>query len=650
MTLNEMKALYIKANELYHNGGKALMTDKEFDKLEAKIRERAPTWSELRETGAKISKKVGTKLACLMPSLAKFYPDAADKLLAKRKDLKWLVMSKLDGGSLQLEYMNGKPVRAVTRGNGTIGGDISFLLPYLNIPSSLPKKSHIVLRCEALMNKKLFASKYEDKFKNARNMVNGWLNRRKPDPNLKKVSIVVLGIYDMPMRKGLKQAEVWGFDVVDHDVMVLSSQERLSSVLAETRAASEFEMDGLVLCDPDHVLKYDSVDRPKWINAYKENDDEDDADEATVKRIIWQSSRNDLLIPKIEIEPLEIGGTTVTYCTSHNAKWMKERGIGPGAIIKIVRSGDVIPKIIGVVKKGKFQPPTVRYEEKGVHFVALERSKESEVRELLHFFKTMGIEFIASKTVEKLYDAGFTSVLHHIEAFGQKTKHRAKIEMPGFKSETTMTTGMLRYKKAGIGLAMSAKIFMEAQRILEDEGITLLKLMNASNCFESFGERKLALIQSHYMAKGDRDPLKGYLQQTQEWLMNERNWEDLKTIKGMGEASARQFFEGIQRFKIWFRPIFKTRLLKFNEPPFVSGKRVKARKFGPLEGKKVCFTGYRNKDHEAWIEERGGEIVSFGTGTKIDILIYKEGGKSSLKVEKARNLNKRVCTFEEFKK
>jgi NAD-dependent DNA ligase len=202
---------------------------------------------------------------------------------------------------------------------------------------------------------------------------------------------------------------------------------------------------------------------------------------------------------------------------------------------------------------------------------------------------------------------------------------------------------MRPYSDAGIGRAMTEKIYQEFKRALQTEGVTLLQLMNASNCFESFGERKLAMIEQHFLRQGETDPLKAFVKMAPKNLMDERNWCVVKSIKGMGDASARQFFEGVVRFKEWFLPILKTKLIKINMPEVAKKKKVTK---GDLTGQFVSFTSYRNADHEAAVEARGAEVVKYGA--KTTILLYKKGGKASSKIETARAKGIKVCTFEEL--
>ena len=101
MKLDEMKALYTKANDVYNNNedGWLLITDAEFDALEKKTKKADPDWEGLRATGAKVNKKVAVKLPHFMPSLSKVYPENLPKWRAKQKVKQWLMMQKLDGSA-----------------------------------------------------------------------------------------------------------------------------------------------------------------------------------------------------------------------------------------------------------------------------------------------------------------------------------------------------------------------------------------------------------------------------------------------------------------------------------------------------------------------------------------------------------------------
>ncbi len=302
MTLIEKKKLYKKANAAYFND-QPIMTDADFNRLELAIAKEDPDWKELKKTGAKVGKKVAIKLHKLMPSLAKCYPETIAKWIAKQKSKILLALHKLDGSALQGRYRNGRCFQLATRGDGTTGKDISFLIPFLKLPV-ITDKSEVTLRMEAVMSNAVFNKKWlrkseddKDGFDNPRNAVNGLLNRTSRHTAMADIDMVVLGVYGKTMQEGLKWAHKQGFLTATRKEVATDS-DNWEALLIQARTASLYDIDGLVLVPPDQVFDYDSADRPKWTTAYKVNDDEG-AVEVTVLKIIEQISRNDRISPKI---------------------------------------------------------------------------------------------------------------------------------------------------------------------------------------------------------------------------------------------------------------------------------------------------------------------------------------------------------------
>jgi NAD-dependent DNA ligase len=607
-SLKEKKVLYVRYKRAYYNG-KALVSDAVFDRLEDEIRAQDPKWSELTKTGVRVeNKKTEVELERFMPSLGKCYPEHISKWLAKYPGPK-VVMDKLDGSSLQLVYNKGKPVKLITRGNGTMGGDISFFIPHLSLPK-IPYKERLVFRCEALIPVKTFKAKYATKFENARAMVNGMLNRKTPGPALADIHIVVLGLYDSTLGAGIPLAAEWGFKTV----RIEPFSEKVAATLASRLKSSVYEMDGLVIADAKARLIYENADKPKWITAYKENESVEDATSAVVKKIIYQTSRLRRIIPKIKLEPVKLGGVTVEHATCHNAVWMADRKIGPGAVVKIVRSGDVIPKIVGVVKAGKTQLPTVPYKIEGVHFVATEFSKETSVREVMHFMSCVGIEFLGKATIEMLHDEGLERALDYLKLWSE-----------GVPTKLT---------ELGVGKAMTKKIWAEFDR--EFNRLTLKKLMVASSCFDAgVGDRRVNAIEQHY-----EDPAV-FVQLIQ--ATNTGVVQMLQKVPKFGPKTVDLFSSGLVIFRLWLKEAQKYVKIK-------RGQRKMEVKpsTGKLLGKIVSFTTYRDKAHEQFVTENGGTVDKFGATTTI--LLYKKGGRLSSKLDKARAKGVEVLTFEEFRK
>jgi len=610
------RVLYKKAKIAYYEKN-PIMSDAQFDKLELLIAKADPDWAELKKTGVSVQKKTKVALSHFMPSLNKFYPqDLRKKLL----NVPYVVMSKLDGSALQLTVVNGKPTKLVTRGTGVVGGDISFHIKNLNL--KLRGTDSGVFRCEAVMNEKVFLKKWygkgEDEFDNSRNMVNGLLNRKQPHEAFKDIDIVVLGRYGHSIEWGLKSAIAMGLHTVDCKVLSPSEKD-LPVLLEDFRAKSKYNMDGLVLAPSNWTMQYLSQDKPKDIWAFKLND-EVNAQVVEVKRIIWQLSSRGRLIPKIEIKPTQMDGVTVTFCTAHNAKRMKDHKIGPGAKVKVLRSGGVIPKIVGVVKPGKFQGPEQDYKIDGVHFVVNGTSLSDEskftiaTKRILKFLVTMGVEQIASKTIEKL-----------ISSYGPANSHIVKILLLWRKKELGKAL-----VAAGMGANQSAKIVKEFDKVFGGT-ISMKKLMVASQIFGvGIGERKLEMLEKACISMAAFSNYKV-------------SYDKIARVHGFAEKSADLLFAGHKKWCLFLNTLTAAPYNLVIDGSLPQRKAL----VGPLSGKKVSFTGYRDKEQEQRIAAAGGEVINFGAST--NILLYKEGGKESSKVATAQSKGIQVSTFAKLK-
>ena len=615
MTLTQLKVLYKKAKNHYYNAdcnSTPLMTDAKFDKLEDMIRQADPDWAELGSTGVKVNKKTEVELSHFMPSLNKQYPEAMPKWLAANPASNYLVMEKLDGSSLQVTYKGGKPIQVVTRGDGIKGGDISFLIPNMKLPR-IKDERLLILRCEAIISRSAF-KRWESKFDNARNMVNGLLNRRDPHPALKDVDIITLGIYGVPLINGLVFAKSQQLPVVPFkpcDAKNLNT-EVLINVLAARKQNSDYEIDGLVIAPSTFFMDYKNSDKPKGITAFKVNLDEDSV-EAKVEHVIWQISGRGRIVPKIEIAPTKMDGVIVTYCTAHNAQWMNDRSIGPGAVVKLVRSGGVIPKIVEVLKPGRKVVPDIAHKLQGVHYVVSEANSDTErviaVRRIHKFMTTLGIELLAAKTIARLYDSGMTSIKHYIK--NHHLKHK--------------------FEHAGLGDKQIENILNELHRVLKAP-MKMSQLMVATQIFGvGIGERKLKQIEDHGIS------MMGLL------LMSDQDIEHaLKDVSGFSTKTIKLILDGMPKWRKFYE--FAAKHLT------VDGKlehKTVIKVKGSLSDQRVSFTGYRSTEDEAWITSKGGEIINFGS--KTTILLYKQEGKASTKVDKARSTGIQVLTIEELK-
>ena len=300
LTLPALKQLYRRAKKEYYGGdSKSFLTDAQFDQIEDRIRALAPNWVGLKAAGAPIEKNVKkkVKLPINMFSLDKVKPASAAAWLSKQEGPA-VVSLKADGASLEIVYRNGQPVQAITRGDGRIGGDVSYLLPHMKLPPKISAKGEVILRCEVLFTTRAF-SKYREVFDAARNAASGLLNRQDVHEAVKDLSVVVLQVLkpNPQLSRGLSWAKAQGFTVIPYkvvpDVSALTS-EKLTKLLTTQKAKAKFQIDGLVVA-LDKVNPLPKSGNPGWAVAFKTEDTGSVL--AEVVRVEWDVSHLGTLVP-----------------------------------------------------------------------------------------------------------------------------------------------------------------------------------------------------------------------------------------------------------------------------------------------------------------------------------------------------------------
>lgn len=608
--LKSLVSLYKKAKKAYYETGSPIMSDAEFDVLEEKIRSLAPEHDVLHQTGI-LGKKADVKLKVPMASLDKFKSGSDDFNLVRKRlakyGPKYLAMEKLDGCSLQAVYRKGKRTLVATRGDGSFGKDISFLLDQIEDPVGLPKELDepvdLVVRQECLIPKQVFQSKFAEKYDSARALVSGILNRRTINPrdvrHLRFVSLRCLRYNgkSVPLLEGIKLLKKLGFDIVRCSMVELD-EDVLNEHLTRRRESSPFEIDGIVLASTGEVSE--TVDRPKWAIAFK-RDDVIDAPTTTVEGIEWNESAFGVLVPKAIVSPVKFGGVTVRKCALHNAEWAMKNGIGIGAVVKIVRSGDIIPKIVDVVKKGKkiVLPAFVEWD--GPNLVSTKETGARLEKRVERFHKYVDWEDLGPKVAASLVRGGLSS--------------------PG---DTLLLSSTEWMNLTNCSEAIAKKRVARARELRFQAD--LIKTLPGSGVFDKgIGSKAISSLvegsdRAYRMLSGESEP--------------DADWLRFKAERLVGKVFASNlcdnlscWLEWVKKYKIKFKPIAVS--LDTSS--------------GVLSGKIFSWTGYRDKEEETWIQQNGGKVASYTA--KTDILFYRVDGKSSSKVSKAGD---RVRLFKEF--
>lgn len=576
------------------------VTDAIFDELLDLLKTQNPKSAFLKKVGAPIAgKKQKVKLPVPMPSLEKRKPGTVDGWLDTRKP-PYMVSLKLDGSSIELEYRKNQQVRVYSRGDGVTGGDISFLAPALNIPQKLPFDT--ILRGEAIIPKALFSKHWGSSFENPRAMANGITNRTDAHPGLKHMDVI---IYRQLLPKAVPSTALTalkkhGFKIVPKMVTDDLDEALLVEILQKYKETYTHEIDGLVVVQDKAVMPPTSNEKPADAFAFKDNSVDDSA-QTRVVRVNWTANRTGLIFPQVQIEPVKVGGVTISYATGKSGAYIQRSGIGPGAVVVVARSGGVIPEIRQVLKKVKPQLPDIDYEWRGENCFAVNAQKHESVvaSTIQHFFTTLGIENFKGATIAKFMDAGYNSV-------------PKILAMP--KQKFVNITG---------GSVVLQKVYDQLQAAIKD--VPLATLIDASGIFgHGIGTRKAAAAITavpNLMT-----------------LPAETVLDKLSVAPGFGAATAEKFVAALEPFKKWVEKTPITWIVP----------KKKAPTKGPLSGHSIMFTGFRSAEMESEIERLGGSVAS--SIGKATMLVAKDPNSTSAKSNVARKMGIPILSPDGFEK
>ncbi len=293
------------------------------------------------------------------------------KTLNKGK-IKYVMEPKFDGLSVEIVYEDGRFRYGATRGNGTTGEDVSRNLRTIrSMPLQLQKQEKIpsllAVRGEVLMSKKGFQrlnkeriEKGQEPFANPRNAAAGTMRQLDPahvaDRPLEIFFYDILKIEGMSVSshwKGLSLFSSWGLKTspANKKAASLETIQDYHRKLSEQRDDLDYEIDGLVIKLDDLSLRDTLGARhrsPRWAMAWKF---EPKQEVTTLEDIVVQVGRTGKLTPVALLDPVEVGGVTVSRASLHNEGEVKRKDVRPGDTVRVARAGDVIPEIVERVKE-----------------------------------------------------------------------------------------------------------------------------------------------------------------------------------------------------------------------------------------------------------------------------------------------------------
>lgn len=592
-----------KLDDLYYNTGNSNMSDEVYDILKDHLIEHG-----YNNVGHEIQNN-RVKLPYYMGSIDKITPKVYNKLdIWKRKNIceSLVITDKLDGVSCMLNNVDNNTT-LYTRGDGNIGGNISFILPYLVIPKI---KEDISIRGELILKKSSF-NKYSKEYKNARNMVSGLINSKKNSNILHDVEFIVYEIIhykkNLSPDKQLFLLDSMGFKTVHSvktdykcltiDNLVITHEQRKNKSL--------YEIDGIVV-QTNKVYQRNIKDNPKYMFAFKMLNI-DNIRKTAVIDIEWSITKWNKLIPVAILKPIKLKEATISRVSLSNANLMIINGIGPGSIVDVVRSNDVIPYITKIHKKAtKLKWPSCSYEwdVNHTHITAVHDGKESkmlediQIQKISLFFKRLKVNNIQHKTISKFYYNGYKDIYSILNLNIDKIK----------------SIDGLNHKSA-------CRIVNNIRKSLDNT--TIPSLIYAKQCLGyGISERRIETL-----FKNIPDILT---------LNNNQLEKEILQINGFSEKLTSSIIQNINNTRVFVDRI----------KPYVSIKTENNNIENTLNGQIFCFSGFRDKDLEQSIKNKGGK-TSTSITSKTTLLIVKTYSNSQ-KIIKANKLNIPIVLRDDF--
>jgi DNA ligase (NAD+) len=561
-----------------------------------------------------------------------------------REDIEYIAEHKFDGLSISLQYADGVLVRGVTRGDGTTGEDVT---PNVKTVRSIPLRmddavikklklpKSFEVRGEILMTRKAFEALNRQQeeaggkiFVNARNSAAGSL--RVLDPTItaqRKLDFFAYYLYvdgkapfakhsdslDALKKLHFRASDDWKCcDGIEAVIKYCESWDGKREKLA-------YEIDGVVIKVNSTALQNElgfTSKAPRWAIAFKYPARQETT---VVNDIIVQVGRTGTLTPVAVLEPVQVGGVTVSRSTLHNMDEIERLGLQIGDTVLIERAGEVIPHVLKVVKEGKnrraFKMPTkcpecgsaIHKAEGEVAYRCVNAACPAKRKEsLLHFAgrHAMDIDGLGEKIVDQLVDKGLVKDV--ADLYSLKLDQVADLERMAEKSAQNLLDEIAASKKQ----PLSRLIYALGMRFV--------------------GERTGQLLAENF----------GSLEE-----LEEAKPEDLEKVTEVGPKVSESIVE------FFSEPANRKLIKKLHAAgvrPTAEKRQIKSQKFA---GKSFVFTGaleHRSREEAGELVQQHGGKLSGSVSKKTDYVVV--GADPGSKYDKAKELGVTVLTEAEFEK
>lgn len=645
-------------NYKYYVLAQPVISDFEFDKklaeltaLERDYPEYLDPESPTQKVGGDITREFKTvKHKWPMLSLGNTYNEQDLKDFDERvrkaigNDFEYVCELKFDGLSISLTYENGQLIRAVTRGDGTQGDDVTNNVKTIH---TIPKKikgsgfpESFDIRGEVFMHRAAFERLNNERiennemaYANPRNFASGTLKMQDSSEVAKRPLDCFLYFLYTDKRayathwESIDAVKNWGFHVCEHTRLCTNIKEVLQFInyWDEKRFNLSYDIDGIVIKVNNYAQQEElgfTAKSPRWAISYKYKAQEV---ETILNEVTYQVGRTGAVTPVANLKPVLLAGTTVKRATLHNANEIKRLDLHLGDTVLVEKGGEIIPKIIAVnTSKRITSAQMVRYPEicpecgsnlirkegEAVHYCPNDEGCPPQiVGKIQHFIsrKAMNIEGLGQETIETFYQKGFIEHISDLYTLFEKEEQLKQLDRFGEKSIRNMIEGIEKSKQ------------MPFEKVLFGLGIRYV------------GETVAKKLASHFK---DIDS-----------LMN-ASFDELISVDEIGERIAESL---IEYFK---EPRHKEQieLLKNYGLQFEASALDIALSSNKLEGKSFIISGvfekHSREELKDLIEANGGKILS-SISAKLSYLVAGENMGPS-KLEKAVKLQIPIISDEEL--
>ena len=492
--MNELIDIINEADYNYHTLDNPTISDQEYDKYLRElfeIEEEHPEWvredSPTQHAGGKIIEGFEQAVHKIpMMSLSNVFNESEiiafdEKIKKEGINPQYMCELKIDGLSVSLLYEKGKLVRAATRGDGTVGEDITHNVKTIkSIPLKLKKEVDIEVRGEIFMNKKTLIELNEKRKKNNQPLLQNCRNAaagsiRQLDSKVAAERKLDNFIYHLPNpldynfnthSEAIEFMKELGFKTNPNNRLVNNINELLEFIEEKgtLRPTLPYDIDGVVIKVNDirqqqklgYTAKY-----PKWATAYKFP-----AEEVVTKLtdIIFTVGRTGQITPNAVLEPVIVAGSTISRATLHNEDFVNERNLKIGDIVSIRKAGDVIPEVVEakverrtgeekefvMIKECPMcQTPLVKKEGQVDYFCTNTKCPARHIEGLIHFASrdAMNIDGLGDRIMEDFYNFKFIGNLADIYSLKDHAKELVRLEGFGEKSINNLLEAIEKSKE-----------------------------------------------------------------------------------------------------------------------------------------------------------------------------------------------------------